>query len=89
MLRRTFLGMIGALVAAPRLPRRLLETQLLLEPVITNNRVVSCRAVLYVAPTGRDDCHGTAQEPFRSIRRALSQAQAGTTIFVRDGTYLS
>jgi hypothetical protein len=42
---------------------------------------------LFVSTTGSDANPGTAQLPFRTIRRAAQAATAGTTVFVEPGTY--
>lgn len=41
----------------------------------------------YVSPFGDDDATGTADAPLRTIRKAIEKAQAGTTIYLREGTY--
>ena len=42
---------------------------------------------LYVAPNGNDANPGTQAQPLRTIQRAVDRAVAGTTIFLRQGTY--
>lgn len=41
----------------------------------------------YVSVDGSDSNAGTADKPFKTIEKAVSKAVAGTTIFVRNGTY--
>lgn len=58
---------------------------------------ISCAAALqartgrpdryYVAEDGDDAAKGSLRRPFRTITRALQQAGAGDTVFVRGGTY--
>jgi hypothetical protein len=44
--------------------------------------------ILYVDPAaGLDDDDGSSDAPFRTLKRALSVAPAGATIWLRDGTY--
>jgi len=44
-------------------------------------------ATYYVAPAGDDSWLGTEAAPWRSIQRALGEAVAGDTVFIRAGTY--
>lgn len=44
-------------------------------------------AQIYVSPTGSDSNPGTISQPLLSISKAMSMASAGTTIYLRDGTY--
>ena len=41
----------------------------------------------YVAENGDDAAKGSIRRPFRTINRALQEAGAGDTVFVRGGTY--
>jgi len=43
--------------------------------------------VYYVAPDGNDGNPGTEAQPFRTISQGVSVAQAGDTVYVREGTY--
>ena len=43
----------------------------------------------YVATDGDDASKGTLRRPFRTIARALAEAHAGDTVFVRGGTTAS
>ncbi|WP_433957900.1 DUF1565 domain-containing protein [Cytobacillus horneckiae] len=42
---------------------------------------------LYVAVNGNDQNDGTKSKPFRTIKKAALEAKAGTTVFIRKGTY--
>lgn len=42
---------------------------------------------LYVSPTGSDSNEGSEAAPFKTINAALDNATAGTTVYVREGTY--
>ncbi|WFB10167.1 DUF1565 domain-containing protein [Streptomyces sp. LX-29] len=42
---------------------------------------------VFVAPNGSDGGGGTRSAPYRTIEKAISVADAGTTIRVRGGTY--
>lgn len=54
-------------------------------PTVTNTLPVS--NAYYVAPDGNDSNSGTKDKPFFSIHKAVDLAQAGTTIYMRGGTY--
>jgi len=41
----------------------------------------------YVSETGSDNNPGTFNKPFRTIQKAADLAQAGDTIYIREGTY--
>ncbi|MEH7749578.1 DUF1565 domain-containing protein, partial [Neobacillus drentensis] len=41
----------------------------------------------YVAANGNDKHPGTKQKPFRTLKKAASIAKAGTTVYMRGGTY--
>ncbi|MFY0328820.1 right-handed parallel beta-helix repeat-containing protein [Bacillus sp. YIM B13410] len=41
----------------------------------------------YVAANGNDKYPGTKQKPFRTLKKAASIAKAGTTVYMRGGTY--
>jgi len=45
------------------------------------------KAVYYVATNGKDSNPGTLQHPFRTLGAAISVAEPGDTILVREGTY--
>ena len=45
-------------------------------------------AAYYVSPAGLDANSGDQAHPFREIRKGLSDASAGDTVFVADGSYL-
>ncbi|WP_188455493.1 right-handed parallel beta-helix repeat-containing protein [Virgibacillus oceani] len=42
---------------------------------------------IYVATNGNDQNNGTKEKPFRTLKKAASEAIAGSTIFIRKGTY--
>lgn len=44
-------------------------------------------ADLYVSPSGSDDASGDINTPLQSIQAAVDAATAGTTIYLRKGTY--
>ncbi|PLB53534.1 pectate lyase [Aspergillus steynii IBT 23096] len=47
----------------------------------------SLAADLYVSPSGSDDASGDIDSPLKSIQAAVDAATAGTTIYLRKGTY--
>ena len=44
-------------------------------------------ADFYVSPTGSDLASGSANEPYKTITKALSVVGPGQSILVREGTY--
>lgn len=42
---------------------------------------------IYVAVNGSDENIGSRTEPFRTLKKASSVAVAGTTVYIREGTY--
>jgi hypothetical protein len=44
-------------------------------------------ADIYVSPTGSDNNSGTLTSPLKSIQSAVDKATAGSTIYLRGGTY--
>lgn len=42
---------------------------------------------IYVATDGNDQYDGTKSKPYRTLKKAASEANAGTTIFIRKGNY--
>ncbi len=42
---------------------------------------------LYVSESGDDNGSGTAEKPFKTVQKALDNAAAGQTIYIRKGTY--
>ena len=42
---------------------------------------------LYVAVNGNDQNDGTKSKPFRTLKKVASEAKAGTTVFIRKGTF--
>ncbi|MFP7493099.1 DUF1565 domain-containing protein [Terribacillus saccharophilus] len=59
--------------------------------IATNNKkeveAVSAPNQLFVATDGDDDNEGTEKKPLRTIQAAVEQATAGTTVYIRGGTY--
>lgn len=49
--------------------------------------IMSYGADYYVSPGGSDDAAGTIDAPFATIAKAITKAAAGTTIYLREGTY--
>jgi hypothetical protein len=41
----------------------------------------------YVSPTGSDAADGSSGTPWLTVKHAVSQASAGNTIYLKDGTY--
>ncbi|WP_294750000.1 right-handed parallel beta-helix repeat-containing protein, partial [uncultured Exiguobacterium sp.] len=65
----------------------LLATVLLVGCASTGEEAESTAKSLYVAPNGSDENTGTLKHPFKTIRQATQQATAGTTVYLRKGTY--
>jgi len=42
---------------------------------------------IYVSVKGNDQNDGTKSKPFRTLEKAASEAKAGTTVYIRKGTY--
>ncbi|MFD1065206.1 DUF1565 domain-containing protein [Oceanobacillus locisalsi] len=42
---------------------------------------------IYVAMYENDQHEGTLEHPFQNIAKASSEADAGTTVYIREGTY--
>ncbi|WP_026908363.1 DUF1565 domain-containing protein [Paucisalibacillus globulus] len=42
---------------------------------------------IYVSITGNDQNDGSKTKPFRTIKKAASKAEAGSTVLIREGTY--
>ena len=54
---------------------------------ILNNIYVKQDQAIYVAINGNDQNAGTKAKPFRTLKKAASEANAGTTVLIRKGTY--
>lgn len=54
--------------------------------VLNNNEDKQDQAI-YVAINGNDDNVGTKSKPFRTLKKAASEANAGTTVLIRKGNY--
>ncbi|MFB3225180.1 right-handed parallel beta-helix repeat-containing protein [Exiguobacterium sp. PHA03] len=65
----------------------LLATVLLVGCASTGEEAESTAKSLYVAPNGSDKNTGTLRHPFKTIRQATLKATAGTTVYLRKGTY--
>lgn len=44
-------------------------------------------ADIYVSPSGSDKAAGSEQAPLQTLKKAIESASAGTTIYLREGTY--
>ncbi|MDZ5781618.1 DUF1565 domain-containing protein [Marinococcus luteus] len=42
---------------------------------------------IFVSPSGNDEQNGTIDTPFQSVQKAADTAEAGDTIYLREGTY--
>lgn len=45
------------------------------------------KKVMYVAPAGKDTNSGSLKRPLKTLKRASQLAKAGTTVYLRQGTY--
>lgn len=54
---------------------------------VLNNNEDKQNQVIYVATNGNDDNVGTKSKPFRTLKKAASEASAGTTVLIRKGNY--
>jgi hypothetical protein len=45
------------------------------------------RTIFYVSPDGDDNNPGTRARPWRSVSKAVEEAEAGDTVIFQDGTY--
>lgn len=54
--------------------------------VLNNNEDKQDQAI-YVATNGNDDNVGTKSKPFRTLKKAASEANAGTIVLIRKGNY--
>lgn len=54
---------------------------------VLNNNEDKQDQVIYVATNGHDDNVGTKSKPFRTLKKAASEANAGTTVLIRKGNY--
>src|SRR5688572_25242822 len=48
---------------------------------------ISLAATFYVATTGSDSNPGTESQPFRTIKKGVSVLSAGSTLYIKSGTY--
>lgn len=65
----------------------LLATILLVGCASTSDEAESTAKSLYVAPNGSDENAGTLKHPLKTVRQATKKATAGTTVYLRKGTY--
>lgn len=54
---------------------------------VLNNAYAKQDKVIYVAINGNDQNGGTRLKPLRTLKKAASEANAGTTVFIRKGNY--
>ncbi|GGB54393.1 hypothetical protein GCM10011409_35020 [Lentibacillus populi] len=52
-----------------------------------NNTDAKKDNAIYVSVNGDDQNDGTKSKPFRTLKKASSEAKAGTTVYIRKGTY--
>ena len=57
------------------------------EQIETRRAKSHMTSVFHVATTGSDLADGSEDQPFRTISRAASLAQAGDTVLVHEGVY--
>ncbi|WP_440706424.1 right-handed parallel beta-helix repeat-containing protein [Heyndrickxia oleronia] len=55
--------------------------------VVLNNTNTKNAQAIFVAPTGNDHNEGSKSKPFRTLKKAASEAKPGTTVYIRKGTY--
>ncbi|PWA07143.1 hypothetical protein DCC39_16780 [Pueribacillus theae] len=55
--------------------------------LILNNANAKQDNAIYVAVNGDDQNDGKKSKPYRTLKKAASEAKAGTTVFIRKGTY--
>ncbi len=56
--------------------------------VFLASAAAAAQTTIYVSPDGSDSNSGTISLPYQTIGKAMSVASAGTTIYLRGGTYL-
>jgi hypothetical protein len=54
---------------------------------VLNNNEDKQDQTIYVATNGNDQNVGTKSKPFRTLKKAASEANAGTTVLIRKGIY--
>ncbi|KAH8594664.1 pectate lyase [Bisporella sp. PMI_857] len=64
-----------------------MKFSLLIATVVTAYSQLSSCVTIYVSPTGSDSGTGTITSPLKSIQSAVDLATAGSTIYLRGGTY--
>ena len=65
----------------------LLATPAIMVVFVLNNIYDKQDQAIYVAINGNDQNEGSKSKPFRTLKKAASEAIAGTTVFIRKGTY--
>ncbi|MBO0995185.1 right-handed parallel beta-helix repeat-containing protein [Bacillus sp. SD088] len=65
----------------------LLATVTIMSIFIFHNTKAGQVHSIYVAVNGSDQYDGTKSNPFRTLAKASAEAKAGTTVFIRKGTY--
>ena len=65
----------------------LVATVLLVGCASTSDEAESTAKSIYVAPNGSDENSGTLKHPLKTVRQATKKATAGTTVYLRKGTY--
>ncbi|KQL50534.1 hypothetical protein AN964_23030 [Heyndrickxia shackletonii] len=65
----------------------LLTAAMIMVVFILNNTIAEQDKPIYVALNGNDHNDGSKSKPFRTLEKAAEEATAGTTVFIREGTY--
>ncbi|QNK86233.1 right-handed parallel beta-helix repeat-containing protein [Sporosarcina sp. resist] len=65
----------------------LLATAAIMIVLVINKTKAEQDNSIYVAVNGNDQNNGTKSKPFRTLKKAASEAVAGTTVYIRKGTY--
>ncbi|MGE6376790.1 DUF1565 domain-containing protein [Peribacillus muralis] len=55
--------------------------------LVLHDTVAKKDKAIYVAVNGDDRSAGTKTKPFRTLNKAAAEAKAGTTVYIRKGTY--
>ncbi|WP_285766957.1 right-handed parallel beta-helix repeat-containing protein [Peribacillus sp. SI8-4] len=64
-----------------------LAAAVILMGLVLNHTIAKKDKAIYVAVNGDDQSAGTKSKPFRTLKKAASEAEAGTTVYIREGTY--
>lgn len=65
----------------------MLRTMRAISILLIMSSAALAQTTLYVSPSGSDSNPGTISQPLQTIAKAMSMASAGTTIYLRGGTY--